>query len=459
MLTRDQETIIAQCTPNGKGAIALVRLCGSNVREVVSKISYLPNNNIENLSSGTVNFGFVIDDQNNKIDQVMFIIMDGPKTFTGQNTIEITCHNNPFIIQKIISQAVKHGARLAQEGEFTKRAFLNDKIDLIQAEAINELIHANTQLALKKSLSQLQGSFSNWIYKLEKELIRTLAWSQATFEFLDEEVNFNQQIKDHLLKLVKDIKILKKTFDEQQQIRQGIRIALIGSVNAGKSSIFNNLLNQKRAIVTNIAGTTRDAIESGIYLNGNYCTLIDTAGLRQTDDIIEQEGIKKSFEEAAKADIILLIFDQSREINQEEEKVYKELLNQYSKKIILIANKIDLENKTSLNRIFDVHKPIKISSNTKENFNTLEQNIELKILELFSSIESPFLLNKRHFNNLINIENQINTVIEMFNNDMVHHELVAYHLNNIIETISDLTGKTVSEAGLDMVFKEFCVGK
>lgn len=457
LFTQDEETIIAQCTPKGAGAIALLRLSGINVRKIVDSISRLPGNKkISDLNSHTISYGAVIDDSGNTIDTVMFLIMDGPRSFTGQNVIEITCHNNPFIIDAIIAQAIKHGARLAQQGEFTKRAFLNGKIDLLQAEAINELIHANTQITLKQSLAQLKGSFSNWIHTIENELIRTLSWCEASFEFLDDEAEFGAQIKANILKILDHIKEIKKTFNIQQQIRQGIRIALIGSVNAGKSSIFNALLNQKRSIVTNIAGTTRDAIEAGLYKNGNYWTLIDTAGLRQTNDIIEQEGIGKSFEEAQKADIILLIIDGSRALTHEESVVYQEIISKYAHKCILIQNKADLPK--CLENSLIKNAAIEFSSTTKLNLDALESLIEQKISKLFSSIESPFLLNNRQYNLLLTLEQKLNNIIEMLQG-AIQYELISYHLKDSLETICELCGKSISEAGLDMVFKEFCVGK
>lgn len=456
MLNKDDETIIAQSTPDGSGAIALIRLSGLNSKEIISKISYFPKNkSIFDFKSNTANLGYIIDENKNKIDQVIFIIFDGPNTFTGQDIIEITCHNNRFIVQEIISLAIKNGARYAQNGEFTKRALLNNKIDLIQAEAINDLINSNNQLSLKKALAQVEGSFSNWVLNLEKKLLKAITWSQATFEFLDEEVNFNNQIKDFILDISLDIKNIKKNFDIQEQIKNGIRIAIIGSVNAGKSSIFNALLNKNRAIVTNIAGTTRDTIEASINLYGNYCTLIDTAGIRKTEDIIEQEGIKKSLDEAAKADIILLILDGSRIINSQEEGIYKNLIKDYDKKIILISNKSDVKiDKYNFENI------IEISALTKNNFKELENSIDLKIKELFSSINSPFLLNKRHFNLLSSIEKKIEGLINKFNNNsFLYHELISYDISEILQEISELTGKSVAESSLDLVFKEFCIGK
>lgn len=452
----DEETIIAQCSPQGKGAIALLKLSGSNVRNIVNSIAELTHNKtILDLASGTVSYGWIIDDKNLHIDQVMFIIMDGPKTFTGQNTIEITCHNNQFLIEQIIFQAIKHGARLAQQGEFARRAVLNGKIDLIQAEAINDLIHANTQLALKKSLAQVEGSFSSWLSLIEKNLIKALAWSEASFEFLDEEEEFGSQIKEHIQNLHSQISDLKKTFDSQQQIRQGIKIALIGSVNAGKSSLFNALLNQNRSIVTEIAGTTRDIVESGLYKSGNYWTLIDTAGIRQTNDIIEKEGIRRSLEQAIVADIILLVFDGSRTLTAEEQIFYNELLEHHANKIILIKNKSDLDFLSNV--IFENYIPF--SSITKQNLDKIEEQIEQKILQLFSTIESPFLLNKRQFNNILTLENKLSAIIDMLSQEFINYEIISLNLRDAIEHISELTGKSVNEAGLDMVFKEFCVGK
>jgi len=454
----DEETIIAQCSPQGKGAIALLKLSGSNVRTIVASIAELPFGKfIAKIPTGTVSYGWIVDDEKQRVDQVMFIIMDGPKTFTGQNTIEITCHNNQFLIEKIISQAIKHGARLAQQGEFARRAVLNGKIDLIQAEAINDLIHANTQLALKKSLAQVEGSFSAWLHLIEKDLIKALAWSEASFEFLDEEEEFGSQIKEHIQNLNRKISDLKKTFDSQQQIRQGIRIALIGSVNAGKSSLFNSLLDQNRSIVTEIPGTTRDSVESGLYKNGNYWTLIDTAGIRQTNDIIEKEGIKRSLEQALLADILLLVFDGSRTLSTEEETFYHRLLTDHASKVILVKNKDDL---TSLhNTLLENNYFIPFSSITKNNLERIEAEIEQKIVQLFSAIESPFLLNKRQFTTILTLENKLIAIIEMLSHKFINYEIISLNLRDAIEQMSELTGKSVNEAGLDMVFKEFCVGK
>jgi tRNA modification GTPase len=483
MYNRDEQPIIAQCTPSGAGALAIIRISGINTRVYVQQVSKLyGSKSILNVDSHTIHAGWILDGLNNKIDQVMFLVMDGPKTFTGQDTIEITCHNNPFIIQNIIDTIISSGARLATNGEFTMRAFLNKKIDLVQAEAINELISANTEEAIKKSLSQLEGTLSNWINKLEQELIRTLAWCEASFEFIDEEQEFGQQIKNNLTTILEQINKLKKQYESQKHIKTGIRIALLGAVNAGKSTIFNALVGSDRAIVTPIAGTTRDIIESGTYQNGTYVTYIDTAGLRTTDDFIEQEGIKRSYAEAQKADIILLVFDGSKNLTSQEYEVYMQLLKSYNCKIIVISNKADLLNNLSLKLLNNLDELDQKKSNWKmtkkaitkhqlknyincfitkkdsSSIDKLKTLIKDKIDILLKKSESPYIINKRHFSKLIALEIKLIEILNLINQNP-QYEVISYKLRDAIEELSQLTGKTVTEAGLDQVFKEFCVGK
>ncbi len=458
MLALDDQPIIAQCTPKGSGAIALLRLSGTTIFSLANQFCKLPNKQpISNAQSQTINYGYVVDKNGKTIDQVLFLVMHGPKTFTGQDTLEITCHNNPFIIDAIITTAIDAGARLATEGEFTKRAVLNDKIDLVQAEAINELIHANSQQALKQSLLQLQGSLSSWIANLEKKIVNAIALSEASFEFLDEEdMEFGNQIEELIAKVTVQIQHIKKSFGQQQQIREGIRIALIGSVNAGKSSLFNALLGKDRAIVTSIAGTTRDVIEAGVYRNGNYWSLIDTAGLRKTEDVIEKQGIERSFAESQKADIILLVVDGSQKLSSQEKTIYTELLEKYKNKIILVSNKSDLVRTIQL---FEGFEQILVSTKTKHNINQLESLVKQKIKTIFSSIESPFLLNQRQFNLLLSFEKKLQKIVPMLQKKNIAYEIVSIHLQDAIAHLAQLTGKNISEKGMDAVFRNFCVGK
>lgn len=447
-------TIIAQCTPHGTGAIALLRLSGPDAFIIADKCASLASGKkIVHVSSHTIHLGIICDEKQT-IDQVMFLVMHAPKTFTGENTVEISCHNNPFIIEAIIAQAIKHGAHAAQAGEFSKQAVLNGKMDLIQAESVNELIHANTQIALKKSLEQIQGSFSQSIAQLEQQLIHALALCQASFEFIEEEhITFDDDIKSILHVIAVSIAQLKKSFDQQQRIRSGIRIALIGSVNAGKSSLFNSLLRQKRAIVTDIAGTTRDVIEAGVYKNQNYWTLIDTAGLRQTDDVIEKEGIERSLQEAALADIILLVIDASRIMHLQEKATLGAIAQQHAHKIITLYNKNDLQKQTDF-----ASEGIAVSAQNSEDTVRIEAAIEQKISALFDAISSPFLLNKRHYNLLLSLEQKCNQMITLCESPIAY-EILFVHLQEAGSLISELTGKSISEAAMDKVFKQFCVGK
>ena len=455
LLSRDEATIIAQCTPKGSGALALLRLSGINALDVAGKISSLASDKkLIDVPTHTIQYGSVVDHQGTAIDQVLFLVMHGPKTFTGQDTVEISCHNNPFIIEAIIAAAIKSGARLAQEGEFSKRAVLNKKIDLIQAEAINDLIHANNQQTLKQSLSQLNGTLSAWIHQIEKQLIKAIALSEASFEFIDEEdMAFGTQIEKILSGIMDDIETIKESFDQQNQIRNGIRIALLGSVNAGKSSLFNALLGKDRAIVTEQAGTTRDVIESGLYRNGTYWTMVDTAGLRQAKDKIEKEGIKRSEQEAQRADIILLVVDGSRSLSKEEQVLYHELHTTYRHKTIIIKNKADIAKDVDI-------APNVISASYKQpkSIETITDAIQRMISHLFATIASPLLLNQRQFNLLLQLEQKL---IETFPylKGTIQYELLSYHLSDAVAHIAELTGKTISEEGMNAVFREFCVGK
>ncbi|MFC1841846.1 tRNA uridine-5-carboxymethylaminomethyl(34) synthesis GTPase MnmE [Candidatus Dependentiae bacterium] len=458
-LHQDLETIIAQCTPSGSGAIALLRMSGEHAIAIAQKMGRLASGKkLSDLQSHTIHLGWVIDKNENEIDQVLFLLMRAPKTFTGQDTVEISCHNNSFIVQNITDRAISCGARLAQNGEFTKRAFLSGKIDLVQAEAINELIHAQTQTALKSSLAQLQGSLSSHMNDIEKDLVKALSFSESSFEFIeDEEIEFGAQIRNIIEKNIKKICSLKKTFNQQKQIREGIRIAIIGSVNAGKSSLFNTLLQQKRAIVTNIAGTTRDAIEAGIIKEGTYITLVDTAGLRETENNIEKEGIARSFDEAKKADIILLVCDASRQLTTQEANIYNDLIAHYKQNIIFVQNKSDIKSDIKKEHAHNADA-IEVSSLEHKNIDLLEKQIDKKIKKLYQNIESPFLLNKRQYNLLAGLEKKLNAILPLLEKN-IDYEIVSYHLKDAISLLSEFSGKTISEQSVDLIFKEFCIGK
>jgi tRNA modification GTPase len=450
------DTIVAQASAQGSGAIGIIRVSGPHSFAVVDTIAQVPSGKkLIDFPSHSIVYGYIKDMAGNRLDQVLFMLMRAPRTFTGEDVIEINCHNNQFLIEQIIHLLLVSGARMAAAGEFTQRAFLNNKIDLLQAEAINELIQANGQEALKHAFNQLKGSFSAWIAQLEKKIMQCLAYSEASFEFIDEELEFDTQIKEHLCLVLEDITHAKKQFDQQKHIRSGIRIALIGAVNAGKSSLFNALIGTQRAIVTNIPGTTRDSIEAGRYRNGYYHTLIDTAGLRHTDDIIEQHGIERSHAEAALADIVLIVYDGARAMTSHEQEVYQELLNQYHHKALIVRTKKDLP---AVHEWLTLAPQYALDTSDKKDIEMLEMQIEERVQQLLTSSAAPFLLNQRHYQLLCAVEQRLLHVRELLENDKPY-ELISYLLKDALEQLSELTGRTIQENALNAIFREFCVGK
>ena len=451
----DNKIIAALCTARGSGAIGLIRVSGKNVRQLLlHSVALSSKKNLCSVATHTICHGFLHDKDNDIIDEVLFLVMDAPRTYTGDDTIEITCHNNTFIIDAILNRLYQLGAVPAQAGEFTMRAFENKKLDLLQAEAVADLIHAQNYTALKAALSQLQGSLSHEITIIEEELCKIAAWCQANFEFLDEERDFHNQISLLLDGVENRIKKLCSQEKNHALIRNGITIACIGSVNAGKSSLFNKIIGKERSIVTNTPGTTRDTVESGLYRNGIHTTFIDTAGIRETEDVIEQEGVRRSYNAAQTADIILLIYDASRILLPYEQRIYDDIQEKYHKKIISIYNKIDL--------------PWLIEKHSEKNSILISQNvppaelffaIDSKISELTGSNEMPFLLNQRHMHILSTVLQKIEEIKDALCKKIVHDELILFSIHEALTVLSETTGKTVSEKTMDTVFKEFCVGK
>lgn len=458
--TKHEQAIVALCTPQGPGAIALIRLSGVDAISVADNMASLPTGkSLSDQKSHTIHFGYVIDKARKHIDQVLFLLMHGPKTFTGQDVVEITCHNNQFLIEAIIDRALECGARLAGNGEFAQRAVLNGKMDLLQAEGMNDLIHAQSSESLKYSLQQLEGSFSSWIAKIEKMVVHMLAFCEASFEFLDEEMEFAQDICNQMHELINKVEELLATYSKQQYIKEGVRIALVGSVNAGKSSLFNCLVNKKRAIVTDIAGTTRDIVESGVYKSGGFLTFVDTAGIRQTSDIIEKEGIDRSFKESKSADIVLLVVDRSSELSSEQLLEYQKMLNSHANKVIVVFNKADLPDNVSEQLSVDKSVPtVHVSAKEQVQIDRLQEMLDVKMKELKEVGNLSGLLNGRQYSLLQKFLCQLKDIVPMLQHP-VQYELLAYHLRASLQLLSEVTGRHVSEAAMDQVFKSFCVGK
>ncbi len=463
LLPRDHETIVALATARGSGAIALIRASGKDAVEVADRIAQLSTGkSLIVQASHTIHHGFVLDKDGKPLDEVLFLLMRAPKTFTGQDTVEISCHNNQFIINAIIQSLIVAGARQAKPGEFTMRGFLNNKFDLIQAEAINELIHAPSEKILESSLAQLSGSLSHHFAQLEKQLIELLTLCEASFEFLEEELQdiaLANNIRDRILSIHELIHNTQSNFSQQQRLKEGIRVSLIGLANAGKSSLFNALLGKDRAIVADLAGTTRDSIEAILYKNGHYWLLIDTAGLRHTDDGIELQGIQKSYDEALKADIILLIIDASKDIAAEELDIYNALIEKHRNKIVPVLSKCDILAQDLQEKLSFLPMPaLATSAHTPLGLHNLEATLTEKINVLFALQSSPFVLTQRQFNLIGEIDKKL-LYIEKLLDPSVCYELMCYELRDLLERVGELTGKSISEEILDTVFSQFCIGK
>ncbi len=446
----DEQPIIARCTPQGQGAIALLRLSGESAVLVADQFASLSSKQkLSDLPTHTIHHGRVTAADGSTIDEVLFLLMHGPRTYTGQDTVEITTHNNPFIVEQVIARALQCGARLASAGEFTRRAVLNQKIDLLQAEAVHDVIAAQSTQALKSLQSQLAGTLSHAVAQIEQALLGLLTLTEASFEFLDEEqrdLDFDANVRAKLAGVQQLIKNLSQTSSAATQIRDGIRIALVGSVNAGKSTLFNALLGKDRAIVSNQAGTTRDSVEGTLHRDGVFWTLIDTAGLRVTNDVIEQQGIERSHFAAASADIVLLVQDASGVLTDSEQKIYDELQTQYKDKCVLVHNKCD--ETTALG----------VSGKTGAGVPELLGQLSDRVTKLFASHTSPFLLSSRQ-QTLVQEVAAILTQAAQYAGESIDYELLAHHANDALARLSHMSGRGVSEEMLDKVFKDFCVGK
>lgn len=462
--TADNQSIVALCTPQGSGALGLIRITGADAVSVGSCVARLSSGKkLLDLPTHTIHHGAVVDSTGKLIDDVLFLLMRGPKTFTGDDTVEITCHNNPFIIQEIINAACQAGARIADPGEFTKRAFLNGKVDLIQAEAINDIIHAQSQEGLKRSLQQLKGTLSHEVLQIEQKLVHLLAHVEASFDFLDEEqrdLDFNKIVTEKTSDLINHLDKLLSQHSQQKIIKEGVRIALVGAVNAGKSTLFNKLVGAERAIVTDIAGTTRDCIEAITYKNGLFQLFVDTAGLRSTDDIIEKIGIEKSFQQAAQSDIVLLVVDAARPLLAAEEAHYQDLLALYHEKAILVLNKSDQQSRIE-NFLMSVNQAIPrvhISALENSGIDTLVVLIQNTINKIMQQSKSPYLLSQRQVKLLYEIFNGLKNIADTYSTTL-HYELIAYNIKHLLERFAELTGRDASDRIMDAVFNEFCVGK
>lgn len=445
------DTISAISTPIGEGAISIVRLSGKQAISIVNKFF---SKDIKKFKAKTVNLGKILDKNKNIIDTVVLILYLSPNSYTGEDVIEIHCHGGRLITQKVYETTLLAGARPSNPGEFTLRAFLNNKLDLTQAEAIQDLISAKNTFALKAATNHLDGMLSKKIKKLQKDLTEITAVIEAWLDFPEEDLGLatKKEILDKLEQTFKDMQKLANTFEEGKIIKEGLKICIIGTPNVGKSSLMNTMLKKDRAIVTKIPGTTRDILQEDIKLNHMHFQLTDTAGIRKSSCLIEKEGIKRSKITSYEADIVLLVLDASRKLNEDD----KILLNETNKqKTIIIWNKIDLVKPKE-----KIEFPNLCQISAKENIGLekLYKLIENLTFKSKISNEEVILTQKRHKIALDDAISNLKKAINNLKND-ISYEFVSIDLKSTLKALSKIIGFDITEDILSSIFSNFCIGK
>lgn len=452
-------TIAAISTAPGIGGIGIIRMSGENCFEILEKIfKQKKYQNIESIRGYSIKYGNIVD-KDEIIDEVLVSYFKAPKSYTAENMCEINSHGGIVIMNKILELCLKNGAELAEPGEFTKRAFLNGRLDLSQAEAVIDVINSKTDKEAKVSMEQLKGNLSEKIEKIRKIVISIMADIEATIDY--PEYDLEEVTNSRIVETLKDVDNLldelEKSFYNGKILREGISTAIIGKPNAGKSSLLNVILNEERAIVTDIEGTTRDSIEEYIQIDGIPLKIIDTAGIRKANDEVEKIGVEKSIELAQKSDVIIAIFDINKELDEEDDKIIDLLVN---KNAIIILNKIDLESKIDIKKLEDLNKPIvKISTKTREGIDTLYEEISklFKLKEIANDGET-IVSNARHKNIILNSRKNVDKAIKTIEENMPI-DIISTCLKEVIEELGKITGETVTEDVISEIFSKFCLGK
>lgn len=450
----EKDIIIAPITPSGISAIAVIRVSGEGSIDMVKKI--FKGCDLSKKKSHTISFGDIFINKK-IIDEVLISIFLGEKSFTKEDSVEISCHGSPYIVEKILQALLSLGARIAEPGEFSKRAFLNGRFSITQTEAIADLIHADCETSHNLALSHLKGGFENDLKIFRKKIIEYASLLELELDFSAENEIFvdRKEFKNLIFDLQKNIKSLISSFSTGKMMKNGIATAIIGEPNVGKSSLLNSLIKEERAIISSIAGTTRDVLQEYIFLNGVKFRLIDTAGIREkTSDEIEKIGIKKTFEQIERADIILVVTDLSlSEIS--ELKSIKEKYASYGDKVILCGNKSDLVDEKICNEAVELGFLI-TSSISKNGIDELEN----KLINFSAKLNTPnsTISNIRHYDCLTKSNESIIKLIEMINADL-YTELIMQEVKNLLNAIGEITGEVSTEDLLDNIFSNFCIGK
>jgi tRNA modification GTPase len=449
-----KDTIVAPAT-GPDGALSIIRASGSNVFEICKKI-FIPSKAFESPLPNNAYFLKIIDENKNVIDRVVVLIYIAPKSFTGENMVEIFAHNSPFIVKKIIELFIKNGARSATKGEFSFRAYINGKIDLVQAEAINELIKAETEKQHLIAINQLEGKLSKKLNLIKQQIIEILAEVEVRIDDSYEEVEKLEKEKyiKKLDSIIDEINKLKETYHSAKYIKTGIKVSIVGVPNSGKSSLLNKILGYERAIISEIPGTTRDTIEESVVFEGIKFIFTDTAGIRtNTNDRLEEEGIKRTINSIKRADIIIFLKDISTKETKDENLIYQKIIQnkKLDARLIEVYSKSDLKPQRKID-----DRILKVSSKTGENIDKLIEilcDIKEKITD---EIYDEIMVSERHYKCLCEC---VNELIQIKSIDIENYEIVAEHLRASLCNLEEILGKTTPEDILKTIFSNFCVGK
>lgn len=444
----DDATIVAIATANGIGSISIVRISGVNALEIATKISkkttFQPR--LATLTS-------LYDTNNEVIDEALVLYFKAPFSFTGEDVIEFQCHGGVAIANMLVNEALKHGARIANPGEFSKRAFFNNKIDLTKAEAISKIIEARSEDAVKLLARQLKGELTNFVNEIREDLLFMLAYTEVSIDYAEDDLptDIFEQIKNKMEKIIVKLSNTLDASRRREGMIEGFKVAIIGKPNVGKSSLLNKLLNYDRAIISDIAGTTRDTIEESVKIGTHIIKIVDTAGIRDASDVIEKIGIEKSIQAINEADIVIALFDNSKNCDDEDKKIIELIKENSNKQILKVLNKSDLQNlfdKTIIDNFIEL--------STKEDISPLIKKIEL-ILDSNTHSDEMTLISKRQ---ILSVENTLYN-INLSKNPLDSGELefFAHYITEALEQISSITRPYENDQMLDVMFGEFCLGK
>jgi tRNA modification GTPase len=455
------DDIVAISTPIGHSGIGVIRLSGPNVISITKKIfqPYKKGKDISKVPSHTLHYGKIVDGEK-VIDEVMIAILKAPNTYTREDMVEIYCHGGPIPLQEILNLLIKNGARLAERGEFTKRAFLNGRIDLLQAESVLEIIYARSSKSLEVAIRKLEGESSNILKNLKNKTEKLRIYLEAVLDFPEDVSDIEkEEWMNSIKELTEETKTLLEKAERGEWLKGGYRVVLVGRPNVGKSSLFNALMREERVIVTPIPGTTRDYIEGELFLSGYLIRLFDTAGLREPKDEVEAIGIMKTEEIIRKANLILFLIDNSEGLKEEDldlfERISKENIN-----IVIVINKIDLNKKIrdeELERYFSEIPKVYISTHTKEGL----ENLEKIILSYIEKEESPdiLFLNIYHQQQLKKVYEILNQSLEILKSPLWGMDVLAENLSEVERIFGSILGEEISYDIVDKIFENFCVGK